>query len=91
LQFDLALIAFWLTVIGTLCWGVCFCWMHLISSRQDGMLHELREQGRRIEELSKAEHDLIKEVHPQISEIKEAVEAAIESEKGASADGGPHR
>jgi len=38
------------------------------------MLIELREQTCRIEDLSKAEHDLIREVHPQVGEIKETVQ-----------------
>jgi len=38
------------------------------------MLEELREVTRRIEKLSQAEHDLIREVHPQVSEIKEHVQ-----------------
>jgi hypothetical protein len=70
---DPSSIAFWLTVTGTACWGVCFTWMYRISARQDGLLHELRAQGRRIEELARAEHDLIREVHPQVGEIKEHV------------------
>jgi len=80
---DSALIAFWLTVAGTACWVVCFLWMHRISSRQDSLLHELREQGRRIEELSRAEHDLIQEVHPQVGEIRESIEAVAEDVSAA--------
>jgi hypothetical protein len=38
------------------------------------MLEELHEVTTRIERLSKAEHDLIQEVHPKVSEIKEHVE-----------------
>jgi DNA replication initiation complex subunit (GINS family) len=60
--------------IGTLCWIVCFWWMHRISSRQDAMLEEVHEMTTRIEKLSQAEHDLISDVHPQVSEIKEHVE-----------------
>ena len=63
----------WLTIGGAGCWVVCFWWMHRISSRQDALLHELREQGRRIEKLSKIEHDLIKEVHPTVRDIKQDV------------------
>ena len=48
--------------------------MHRISKRQDALLLELRDQTRRIEELSKEEHDLIREVHPQVGEIKDAVQ-----------------
>ena len=63
-----------LTCIGTLCWAICFSWMHRISSRQNSMLEELHEMTKRIEKLSQAEHDLISDVHPQVSEIKEHVE-----------------
>jgi len=63
-----------LSSIGTLCWIVCFWWMHRISSRQDAMLEELHEMTARIEKLSRAEHDLMSDVHPQVSEIKEHVE-----------------
>jgi predicted nucleic acid-binding Zn-ribbon protein len=63
-----------LTWIGLACWMVCFWWMHRISSRQDTMLKELHEVTGRIEKLSKAEHDLIKDVHPQVNEIKEQIE-----------------
>jgi hypothetical protein len=66
--------AFVLGCIGTVCWAVCFWWMHRISSRQDAMLEELHEVTTRIEKLSRAEHDLIRDVHPQVSEIKEHVE-----------------
>ena len=75
---NLALIAFWLTTLGTVCWAVCFWWMHRISSRQETLLHELREQGRRIEELSREEHQLIREVHPQVGEIRQSLEAVAE-------------
>ena len=71
---DFEATAFVLACIGTVCWAVCFWWMHRISSRQDAMLQELREMTARIEKLSLAEHDLIREVHPQVSEIKEHVQ-----------------
>jgi uncharacterized Fe-S cluster-containing radical SAM superfamily protein len=66
--------AFVLGCIGTVCWAVCFWWMHRISSRQDAMLAELHEVTTRIEKLSQAEQELIREVHPQVSEIKEHVQ-----------------
>ena len=72
-------IEFWLTVFGTGCWGVCFWWMHRISQRQDKMLDDLQTQAKRIEEFSRAEHDLIKEVHPNVSEIKERVAEVAEA------------
>ena len=63
-----------LAIIGTGCWGICFIWMHLISSKQSRLLDQLREQSKRIEKLSKEEHDLIREVHPQVEEIRDNVE-----------------
>ena len=71
---DRETLIFWLTVVSTLCWVICFWWMQHISNRQNAMLTELREQTCRIEELSRAEHDLIREVHPQVNEIKDTVE-----------------
>jgi hypothetical protein len=70
-------LAFWMTLVGTVCWGACFWWMHHISTKQNALLDQLREQGKRIEKLSRIEHDLIKEVHPQINEIKEGMEDMI--------------
>jgi hypothetical protein len=67
-----------LTWFGTLCWGVCFWWMHRISSRQDAMLKELHDVTQRIEQISKAEHDLIQEVHPKVSEIKDRIDTVAE-------------
>ena len=67
-----------LSCVGTICWGVCFWWMHRISSRQDMMLEELHEMTTRIEKLSQAEHDLIRDVHPQVNEIKEKVQTVKE-------------
>jgi hypothetical protein len=68
-----------LTWLGIGCWLVCFWWMHRISSRQDAMLTGLREMTERIERLSEAEHELIREVHPQVGEIKEHVETVKEA------------
>jgi predicted nucleic acid-binding Zn-ribbon protein len=70
---------FVVTWAGFGCWVVCFWWMHRISSRQDAMLKELRDVTKRIEKLSEAEHDLIRDVHPQVSEIKEHVETVKEA------------
>jgi len=67
-------ILFWLTVISAACWIICFWWMHRISSRQDSLLAKMQQQANRIEEFSKTEHDLIREVHPQVGQIKDAVE-----------------
>jgi hypothetical protein len=70
-------LAFWMTMVGTGCWGVCFWWMYRISEKQNSLLDRLTEQGKRIERLSKIEHDLIKEVHPQVGEIKETMDEMI--------------
>jgi hypothetical protein len=66
--------ALMLGCVGTVCWAICFWWMHRISTRQDAMLEELHQMTKRIEKLSQAEHDLISDVHPQVSEIKEHVQ-----------------
>ena len=68
------MIVLFLTWLGLACWVVCFWWMHRISSRQDALLSELHQITKRIEQFSKAEHDLIQEVHPKVSEIKHKVE-----------------
>lgn len=73
------MVVFVLTWVGLACWCVCFWWMHRISSRQDTLLKELHEMTARIEQLSKAEHELIREVHPQVGEIKEHVEDVREA------------
>ena len=67
-----------LSWVGTLCWIICFWWMHRISSRQNSTLKELHQMTARIEKLSRAEHDLITDVHPQVTEIKEKVESVRE-------------
>ena len=72
-------VALVLSCVGILCWGVCFWWMHRISSRQDALLEELHEMTKRIEKLSQREHDLISDVHPKVSEIKEHVEKVREA------------
>jgi hypothetical protein len=70
-------LSFWMTLAGTVCWGVCFWWMRRLSIKQNFLLDQLRDQGKRIEKLSRIEHDLIKEVHPQVNEIKEGMEEMI--------------
>lgn len=74
-------LAFWMAVVGTACWGICFWWMRRISIKQNDLLDHLSEQARRIERLSKIEHDLIKEVHPQVTEIKDGMEEVIAAVK----------
>jgi hypothetical protein len=48
------------------CWGICFWWMHRLSSRQETMLRELQDHAHRIEDLSKPEHELLQQVHPAV-------------------------
>jgi hypothetical protein len=78
---DKTALALWLTLLGTACWAVCFWWMYRISEKQNSLLASLTEQGKRIERLSKAEHDLIKEVHPKVGEIKESMVEVIAAVK----------
>jgi hypothetical protein len=80
-------IALLLTWIGTACWGVCFWWMHRLSSRQEMMLKELHDVTKRIEKLSEAEHDMIREVHPKVDEIKESVKDVSEAVSAKNAPG----
>ena len=42
-------------------------------------MQELHDMTKRIERLSKAEHDLIKQVHPVVGDIKESVEEVAEA------------
>ena len=72
-RFDVQVIALVLAWVGTGCWVVCFWWMHRLSGRQNAMLEELHEVTKRIEALSKAEHDMLQEVHPAVEKIKESV------------------
>jgi hypothetical protein len=60
---DQSNIAYWLTWVGTGAWVICFWWMHRISARQDALLIELKE-------LAKTQHDILREVHPDVGEIK---------------------
>jgi len=69
--------AFWLTLAGALCWPVCFWWMYRISAKQSALLAQLHAQGKRIEILARLEHDLVKEVHPQVGEIKEGMDTMV--------------
>jgi t-SNARE complex subunit (syntaxin) len=55
--------------------------MHRISSRQDALLKKLHGMTTRIEQLSKAEHELIQEVHPQVGVIKDQVENVAQAVK----------
>jgi hypothetical protein len=52
--------------VGTGAWVLCFWWMRRISARQDALLMELKE-------LAKTQQDILREVHPDVGEIKEHV------------------
>ena len=78
-----------MTFLGTVCWAVCFWWMYRISAKQNDLLEKLGEQGKRIEKLSKIEHDLIKEVQPQVNEIKEGMQEMMATAKGNQEDSSP--
>jgi hypothetical protein len=67
------ILAFRMTLAGTVCRGVCFWLMRRISIKQNYLLDQLREQGKRIEKLFKIKHDLIEEVHSWVNEIKEGM------------------
>jgi hypothetical protein len=58
-------------------------------SQTEFSLDQLREQGKRIEKLSKMEHDLIKEVHPQVNEIKQGMDEMIATAKENSENNSP--
>jgi hypothetical protein len=85
-RFDLQMIALILAWVGMGCWVACFWWMHRLSARQQAMLEELHQVTKRIEKLSKAEHDLLQEVHPAVEKIKESVKdvaVAVSAEDSA--------
>ncbi len=87
MSFDVPTIALGLAWLGTACWGVCFWWMHRLSSRQETMLQELHDVTKRIEKLSEIEHDLIRDVHPKVDKIEESVKdvaAAVSAEDSSS-------
>ncbi|HEY2614721.1 MAG TPA: hypothetical protein VGI42_03365 [Chthoniobacterales bacterium] len=90
-RFDIQTAAFILGWIGAICWIVCFWWMHRISSRQETMLHDLHEVAKRIESLSKAEHDLIQEVHPNVEKIKKSVQEVAVAVSADDRSGGADR
>jgi hypothetical protein len=68
-------------MIGLGCWCVCFWWMHRISSRQDAVLTQLQKQSERIEKISREEHAILNELHPNVEAIQK--EVGVVSEKVA--------
>jgi hypothetical protein len=67
------------TLLDIVCWAVCFWWMHHISRRQNIMLEELQAQARSIEELSREEREILKQLHPTVQKIDENVDKVKES------------
>ena len=63
-----------LTIADVACWCICFWWMHRISSRQDAVLDQLRKQAARIEKISKEQHAILSEVHPNVESIQKTVD-----------------
>ena len=60
-------------IAGLGCWCVCFWWMHRISTRQNAVLDQLREQAQRIEKVAKEEHAILTELHPNVEAIQKEV------------------
>jgi hypothetical protein len=75
----------WITLVDLGCWCICFWWMHRISTRQNAVLDQLREQGRRIEKVAKEEHAILTELHPNVEAIQKEVGEV--SEKVARVEG----
>ena len=67
-----------ITVADIFCWGVCFWWMHRISTRQNAVLAQLGAQAKRIEKVSEEGHALLREVHPDVEAIQKGVEEVSE-------------
>jgi hypothetical protein len=75
----------WITAGNFGCWAVCYWWMHRISSRQNIVLEQLTSQAHRIEEISRQEHALLAQVHPNVEAIQKGVDEV--SEKVARVEG----
>jgi hypothetical protein len=70
-----------INIVGLGCWCVCFWWMHRISSRQNAVLEQLQKQGQRIESISKEEHAILQQVHPNVEAIQKGVDEVSEKVK----------
>lgn len=68
-----------ISLLDIACWGICFWWMHRISQRQDALLQQLQAQAHRIEDVSKEEHEILKELRPAVQKIEEDVDQVKES------------
>jgi len=56
--------------------------MHRISTRQDATLEQLQKQARRIEDISKAEHEILTDLHPSVQKIAQGVDQVSEKIEG---------
>ena len=63
-----------LAIADVACWCLCFWWMHRISGPQDAVLDQLRKQAERIEKISKEQHAILAEVHPNVESIQQTVD-----------------
>jgi len=52
--------------------------MHRISTRQNATLEQLQTQARRIEDISKAEHEILTDLHPSVQKIEKGVDQVSE-------------
>jgi hypothetical protein len=68
----------YVTIVNFSCWLVCYAWMHRISSRQNAVLMQLTTQAHRIEEISRQEHAILAEVHPNVEAIQKGVDQVSE-------------
>ena len=73
-----------ITVADIFCWGVCFWWMHRISTRQNAVLAQLGEQAKRIEIFFYVVHALLSEVHPGVEAIQKGVDEVSEKVEQAA-------
>lgn len=60
-------------IVETVCWGICFVWIHRTAAKQKPLPGWIGEQGRRIKTQSRIAHSPIGEVLPQFGEIKEGL------------------
>lgn len=72
---------FWkiVSVVELACWPLCFWWMHRISSRQNAVLSELKQQAQRIEKVSTEEHRILAELHPTVEKMEKDLDEVAES------------
>ncbi|HMJ06261.1 MAG TPA: hypothetical protein VK474_08390 [Chthoniobacterales bacterium] len=66
------------TVADIFCWGVCFWWMHRISTRQNAVLEQLNQQAKGIKKVSEEGHAMLSEVQPNVQAIQKGVDEVAE-------------